>query len=214
MKKITHTRAKFLSPVTLYLDDINEIVNKIRSVHSEVEFATKDFVFDSLDELKEKKGYKLKDLSISGGMHNVSLDIRRLVYLHAFGGSEANSELWDKLKEFLKNKSGWLAKILNIKVWGIIFGIWLLISGIILEITKQRPEFYRLAKDIVTTSFFIIAFFLLVSLLVLLKGSTVYLEERHKVPGFWEKYRDNIIMMIVGGIITFFIQFLIKSVFK
>lgn len=207
MKKRIPSLSKFLSPVTLYLDDINEIVDKMHSVTPEVSFATKDYGFDSLEEVREMKGDKLKELYITGGRYDISVDIKKhSVYLHTWGGSEANAALWHSLREYLKRKSGWHSRFLNIGAWSIIFAFWLIGSLILLTITERRAEVYHSAKSLTFVTGGITLFFLILCFLNLWKGSKIYLDRRHKVGNFWERNRDEIIKGIIyaliGGVIT------------
>jgi hypothetical protein len=219
MEKKSHSLLNYLSPVKLYLDDIEEIINKIQFVCSKVKIANKDYEFDSIEEFINNSGKKIKELSIDGRSPNISIDIKKFkINLFTTGETEAVIGLWYNLKEFLKSKSAWYSRFLNAWVWGLTLWSFLFISKIILDITISYPEVYKVVNVFSIVILAILLLFFLLSLLKHWNGSTIHLERRHKASNFWERNRDNIITGLIGAIIgatiTLAGQFLIKSISK
>jgi len=225
MKKKRSDLSRHLSPVKLFLNDIEEIITIIQSVCPEVNIANRDYEFESFEELKENSGHRLKELKISGhstvlsNRSYVSLDIKKYdIFLYSGAESEAVVGVWYTLKEFLQKKAGWISRFLNAVVWFWIFWIWLLISVILLETTKKYIEVHNIVEPFAIIALGAAFLFLLLSLLKHWRGSIIYLERKHKVSNFWERNRDNIITGLIGAIIgatiTLAGQFLIKSISK
>ena len=211
MKKKLHSISKHLPPVKLYLDDVNEIVSRLQSLCSKIEYSTKNYEFESLDELKQNCGSNLKELAIQGRSPYISVDIRKHdVHLYTSGESETTIGLYYSLKEFLQQKSGWYSKFLNIWLWGTLLWIFLIVFSNVIKELKDLPDILKYFYIFLSFIFF----FFLLSLLNRWKGSTIYLENRYKVSNFWERNKDKIITTIIGALIGTFLTILFRFIFK
>jgi len=212
MKKRTKSLRQELPPCTLFLDDIEEIIQKMKAVTSDIKFANKDYEFDSLKELIKNSGNKIKELDISG--YGISVDIEKhRISIYVSGYKEKDIGIFYTLREFLKNKAGWLRRFLRPWRWWLIFWFSLMGIGIICVIIKNVPEL-KMFVDIFSIILGLMLFCWVISLLLMWKGSTIYLERRHKVSKFWERNRDTIIVgiitAIIGGIVVGIITYFLK----
>lgn len=216
MKRKANFLLKSLPPVRLYLDDIDDFIHKIQSVCEKIKFSTKDYEFESFEELKENCGKKIKELTITGislsPWMTISISVKKFaVHLSTDGTSETIIGIWHSLKSSLQKQSGWYSSFLIPWFWFIILAFSMSGLGIYLDASHSNPSpklfFFNPIFDSV-------AFLLILSLLIRWKGSTIYLERRHLVPGFWTRNLDDIIKLIIGAAIGVGGTLLSKYLFK
>jgi len=203
-------------PVKLYLDDVDDFIYKIQSVCEKIEFSTKDYEFESLEELKNNSGKKIKELTITGislsPWMNISISVKKFeVHLSTHGKSEAIRGLWHSLRSSLQKKSGWYSRFLIPWFWAIILMCSVLGMGIYLGTSHSTPSPKMFFLNPISAS---AAFLLILSFLIRWKGSTIYLKRRHLVPGFWTRNLDDIIKVIIGAAIGVGGTLLSKYLFK
>lgn len=213
MKKRADDQDKKFPPCTLFLDDIEEIIQQIKSVTSDIGISDKSYEFDSIEELIQNSGSKIKELKLRG-RYGISVNIaKHSIYLFVSGYDEKYIGVFYILREFLKSKVGWLRRFLRPMRW--LFIVWFSLIGvpIISTIIKHKPEL-KVIDQIYTIIFGLMLLFYVISLLLTWKGSTIYLERRHKVSKFWERNRDTIIVgiitAIIGGIVVGIITYFLK----
>ncbi|MFA4973118.1 MAG: hypothetical protein WC683_10910 [bacterium] len=206
-KKIKHLSTS-LPPVKLYADDIDFIVSNIKTVCSELKFSDSCNEYDSFDDLKLNNGSKIKEISICGRDKDcyayIAVEVEKYgIYLYSNRDTPTFAGVWFALKDYLKRKSGWYSRFLNIWFWA--FFSWVLLI-ILLTSSKASLKVTYLAYIVLSVSFF----FLVMSALIKWKGSTVYLEKKYKILGFWEKNRDQVISLVSVGIIVALIESLLR----
>lgn len=211
MKKKSKFISKYLNPVKLYMDDIDEIVSKIQHICSELEFSDKDYEYDSLEELIKHSGDKLRELSIIGREPYISLDITKYnIGLYTAGESDEAVCLFYFFKDFLRNKSKWYWKFLKPFVWGN-----MLIPATFIFLAAWFAN--GISSGVARVAFVVLSIIFLLFILSILKyleGSTIYLKKRYKVISFLERNRDNIVMAIITGIIFLIGTIVSKFIFK
>lgn len=210
MRKKAFFLEKDLLPVKLYKDDIDEIIKNIKGcfLNGEIKFSNEDYEFESLEEMKQHCGNKVKNLSIEAWLPNefpyssFSLEISSKVLLSSHGTSEGVKGLWYSLKEFLQRKSGLHAKILRSGIWGFILFI-LSILGVFLIIgmREKYPQQTEMISKVYVVVLCILLVFWILSIIHKWKGSIVFLDHKHEVSGFWERNRDQIITGIIYTVI-------------
>ena len=86
MKSLSKTMEQRLPPLKLYLEDVEFIVEKFRSLSPDVRISTADYTLQSASELSDTKAKVLKELSLSILRPNLALNLLqngctlRLVY--------------------------------------------------------------------------------------------------------------------------------------
>jgi len=196
-----------LSPVTLYIDDISEILEKMEHVCKEIKLGDEKYKYESLEELKKHRGNKVKEIEICGYYPFLTLEIGKYVNISTSGETEAVIGLWYSLKDYLKRKSPWYSKILTAGSWGISSLLLLsLLPLVLITFPKIKEPYFNVMA--------ISGFFYILSFLVRLKGSTIYLERKHQISNFWGRNRDKIIMLLIGSILTLLGALFMKFVFN
>lgn len=189
-----------MKPVTLYLEDIQEILDKL-DICEEIELSDDDYEYDSLDELKERKGKKLKTLNINGHRPYIHVDIRKHdVRLYLDSSSTNAIARFFYLKDFLSHKSSWYTKIFNYFVWYIITLVYLFTAMSVLAYFKipfTNPFFLIITGIIILSD--------ILSAYLYFQGSSIHLESKNLVESFFSRNSDAIILVIIGAILGGFI---------
>lgn len=211
MRKKATSKGKHLKSVILYLDDINEILDKL-DICSEIEFSDGEYEYNSLDEIKGKKGNKLRTLSINGHDPYISIGINKYnIWLYTDGSSTDAITRFAYLKDFLNGKSPWYSKIFNVWFWYIAgLAYFLTVPILLLKYFKIDPltnHFFLIITGIIILCAFLTAY-------VHFKGSSIHLESKHHVKNFFSRNGDNITILVIGIIIGWLLNLISKLVFK
>lgn len=190
----------------LYLDDIERIVDAVKAQLPQVVFRDQDYEYESLEELKERHGARVKQIEIVGrnperfGGITINIEGRRVAL---FGDSDYEL-LWHQIRAMVNARLPWYAKIIAPNFWGPLLLI--LASQYVWFIDKQTKAFTPPAwfHVLVTASAILFAF----SVWQVTVNRGVVLERRHAVRGFVSRNFDRLLMLAIGGLLTLLGKFI------
>lgn len=193
MKKLHRKEFVNLPAVSLYRDDLDEIV-LLLSADRAVRISDGEFEFDSLDELAKKRGATPSTLELDTDFGAVGLKIRRLKFSFLWG-SESPSYL--QIRELLRKRTTFLAKVFVWKAW--------LPSAVLLYVLDLAGPTLGVNQSggVVVRALSIAAVVgLLASQLVQGGvGSSANLTLRHETSTFWSRNGDKILLAMVSAIL-------------
>jgi hypothetical protein len=189
--------------VSLYRDDLEEMIDVLRASASGVVISDDKYEYDSLDELETEKGTMLDEINIktplpmkleAKGMSFVILELKKEALIFA-GGPESEIPFL-KLKEIIQSKRSWLYKIFNPWVWGSAACLFASLLAY-LHFVKTLPYAIGLLILVPVIVGFVIS---------LLERSNIFfsinLSKRHAVSTFWSRNKDKIILILVTSAIS------------
>ena len=213
MKKIQKfSFSERLSYAPLHLDDLERIVDAIKEKLPQVLFKDEEYEYESLDEMKEKLGLRVKQIAIVGSIRdpltrevNLSIEGRR-IWLRADAEYEL---LWHQIAAIVKGRVPWHFKLVAPWIWG-----WLL-SMLVIQyasfIDKQTKVFAPPVwlHVMVIVSALLFAF----SIWQIAINRGVFLDRRHTVKGFISRNFDRLLMLGIGGLLTLLGKFVYSWLF-
>lgn len=112
MREITKSHGQRLEPVKLYLDDLERIVEVLRSVSSDIRITTGQYALDNLGELPLLKREFLRELEITIREPHVSLECSHSgIWLYISDDNPISRGLFDKVREILLQRRRLLAPL-------------------------------------------------------------------------------------------------------
>lgn len=214
MQKISRPFRKELPNVVLYLDDLQEIVEKFKKLNGVSEgkafFGDGEHSYDSLDEITQNNKPKIKHLAMTVLWPLFSIEIGRWgVKFSANCETDAHRGVASVIAELLEERCPWYARFFDPRYWGTALFATLFIANMFAYQLGSLAAIQPAVKDVL----FLLAIVTAYSLLQKLKGSTIYLEKRHKVNSFWENNGNGIILLGIGALITLAAEYLFKLIF-
>jgi len=214
-KKKTLEGHTLLKPVRLYLDDLEHIIERMERDDLGIIISDTDSEYESLEEISEYRGSVITNISITGRKKedlpyiqiSFSCDNIALI-LH--GEDEKLTILWHEFKGFLKSKFQWHQFILNPWIWlFVLLGspailVWSMVFGAPTEFVIPTYFIFLGCASVP----------LLISYLLRQYYPLLYLDRRHKIMNFWQRNRDNIFLLIIGGLLGATIKWLLDRLFQ
>jgi len=215
MKKIEKdTFSEDLEGIRLFRDDLEEIVQTMNGLSTDVVISDDYNRYDSFDELLQHRGERPLALDIncrkSQPFQSVSLSFNKnTASLHSFGGAEAHAMIYE-LRDYVKNKIPKLYRLFDPSFW---FMILCLVFSLNIYVNPKLSSFLSF-KGTISAVF--------VGVLVVFFGSFAYrrlsfgvfLTKRHS-GNVIKRNKDKIILLIIGGLIgvvgTLLIQWIASS---
>jgi len=213
MKKIeTTTITTYIGKTKLYLDDVEYVMSKLRSLDLNVEISDADNVYDSLEELRSIKGINLKLINFIGKPKDLSFGF--ILIRLSDQGSAVHVERSEKLlgiayeiEKFLKTRRRKMIYAFfnsqNAKA-NIMVNIILALAIYFYSITQKLPFNYFVWVSIIMLWVFI--FFLCE--LNSDCNSKIELDRKHNLK-FYEKNKEKILLASIGAVIGAVITLLI-----
>lgn len=194
-------RHKF-PPTPLYRSDLEDIISVAQSRELAILISDDQYEYESLDDLKENKGSRIKNLTItltpddsrlrtltikfnSDGVILASPKMDKLVYA------------WHEIKEIIERQVPWYSRFIRPLTWayGAIF---------ILFISPKKDQI-REGMEWVTTACVaggsVMLFLSLISFVYLKQNRGVHLQREHEVQRFWDRYGEKLILLIAGTVL-------------
>lgn len=213
MQKKIRSHGEVLKPVTLYLDDLEKIVDILRQVSDSAEISTKETILSNLNELTKLKRESLNELYIRLDEPYISLNLMPNTIWLFIGKDEPISRgLFEQIKHVLGRRTCSCAWLINSPwIMGLLLGI---------GINLFSPGIAEGNWLDVASGGFIIC----LSILLFLYGynrkfrkySIIIPKYRSEAPSFFKRNADaillNIISAILGGIITFAVAKLTEAI--
>lgn len=194
----------------LYLEDIEEIIEKLSSKSLNVKMYDNKNIYENINEVIEQKGKNPIKLIIEGKgtgiFQNINVHIEKNeIWVHSIG-SELMYSYGIEINEFIKSKRVWYFYILNKNLLFInSFFLFALFQLLIDKSTKLLIFPWLIWVFIVLFSLLFFA------IIVKYFWSSLSLVRRHEY-GFFRRNKDSIILTIIsaimGSLLTILIQYL------
>ena len=205
MKKVTYDRTQFVPPVKLYRDDLDQLLADLSGQFGAVKIADSEFEYDTLDELGQKRGSKIKELLVQASSWEetssfLAISFNRQVYgTHIYGRGPKTELNFPKVREFLISHRNMVPHYLKWFAWAVLTLVALFILA---------------NYNWTTTTHWVSGSFrlLTVALVGLLFGfainiffqhgrfNAISLNLRHKSPSFWSRNKDKIMIAFISAI--------------
>ena len=192
----------------LYLEDLEEIIEILKSYSLTVTISDDKYSFDSLEEAKEYRGKKTSSLTIEASKQGTEdpLIIEFSIagaHLYTNNTNVFHSALY-QIKTLFERQQTWRDTLYK----GGWFWFILALSGTFVD---PKPRFGDAGKGI---SILIAIFATLMGVLSTFHNSKkgkIYLVRRHETANYWIEHRDRFIFAIIGGVISGIIIFGIRG---
>ena len=202
-RKESTTASKSFSVPRPHLDEIERVVNILEEGDFSVAFSDQKYEYESLGELIEKRGYTIKRLEIEAQGANdshIKLESVRVVFekseasINRFGRSDKLDGVWLWLQDLLSNYARWYHSLFNAWLWVVSFFVVVGIGNAMLEVWPRANIAVWILSLLLLSAVMFVG-----SLFVRLQTDVVVMERRHR-SGFWQRNKDNIILLILGSI--------------
>jgi hypothetical protein len=105
MQKLMHSRIELLRPVTLYLEDIEQIVEILQQVSGKVELHTEEYVLEDLEQLAELKSESINEFHIMIRDPFISLELMPYrIDLYIEKDEPMSRGLFEQIKQILASR--------------------------------------------------------------------------------------------------------------
>jgi hypothetical protein len=199
--------------VTLFRDEIDNILTILTTSCESITISDDQYQYDSLEELQEKQGNTIKNISLAGHKPFITLQVKQdMPYVILSGGNHEDSLVpYTKVKELLqRHRRSILTTIFH--PISAVSGFILLIAVLVVIDVKAG---FRIPKDWVWVLVFAIGLSIAYTAATIRLGafSFINLSRRHQQKSFWARNKDaiitGIISAIVGGIIALIVARLV-----
>jgi hypothetical protein len=203
-KKNSSYFEKFM-PVTLYLDDLEEIIGYLKNVADNIFIETDEYEYKSLDELLSNTDCEtIYDLELASGDQKVNiltkitlnLETNRIL-LYRSDNEERLRGGFEKIKDVLKERERTYLRYLLIP-WSV--------NATLIGLGLFVMKFWFYLPPFVSP---IAIFIMLVGCIGLVwylvreknKYSIIVLKRRSNQISFWKRYKDQIWLLVIGAIV-------------
>jgi hypothetical protein len=205
MKRIEGGRwGEFVPAVSLYLDDVEMIIEDLRRGGLQVRFSDAEYEFADLDECIEVRGVSPSSLNIDAtaeGFSAVSLHIKRWFpygALWLYASSEASQQVAFRIRELLDRRRRWSTQLLVPRFW---WGVAVLI--VVVELIGLIPRLRTTINPLLLPllAFPAVGVALFSGLVSRGFGSRINLAHKHAATTIWSRNREKVIFGAIGGAI-------------
>jgi hypothetical protein len=188
----------------VFLDDLEHILALLNEKGFTPQITEGDWLFESLDDLKENRGLKPRAVKIAAdgenNAHSIFLSFGAWGHAHiSYSGDDATRLLWSDIRGVISPDRFWRRPEAPIML------LWL--APILIWIDPHKPSALTLWLYIMTFST------LVLFSVYNFARPTVYLERRHAAAGFWTRNGEKIVLALVSAVIGAAVTLLVKSLF-
>jgi hypothetical protein len=195
----------------LYLDDLEQIIDLLKEQSSGIAFKNKEYEFESLDELKEKLGLKVRYIEIESKSGNgfwseglrLTIDDREI----RIRGGEKTELLVAKIAGIIKARVPWYSILIRSGLWTLL--LYCVLS--FLYFVSVKAELVVIGLNLLTAS---LLFLLIFSLWVNATSRGIFLFRKHEVKGLFTAYRRDLILIVISAVVGGLIAKLIERAFS
>ncbi len=208
MKKLPLSHREKLNQSKFYLDDIENIVEIFREASGEVRIETKGYALDSVQELANLGSETINDLKISIQHPHVKLELQNfIIELYIGDDSPLSRGIFEKVKAIVNKKNKSFISTLRNSAFGVGLSSAFLFLGVIAAF-QQSWSLVTLALIAAITCAFWARWawnehFGRYSIIMLKK------QAEHK--SFVERNKDQIILIIVSGLVGAIITYILTE---
>lgn len=207
MKKKIKTLSRNFPAVNIYLDDIDEIVSALNEGGGQTLFESRDYEFESIDELRENFGNNVSDLEIKNYTPYANVSFSRSLNgsVKVYVSPDSNNDigLYHRLCSIIEKRIKFLSKVFN-KPLGILSFIMFTIFSF--SISKLATIFSL--KSLLLLFVTILTLGILVIIYQVGIPLSVTLTKKKDAKPFLLRKKDEIIMLIVGASVALFFKYL------
>lgn len=194
-------RHKF-PPIPLYRSDLEEIVRIGHGRELRVRIADDQYDYENLDDLKENKGNRIKKLTLTLAPENfaypsITIEVDNDGVLLRSSKDDKLVPVWHEIKDAIEKQLPWYARYMRPLSWAYGALIFLLLSPKKEQI-REGMEWIASAWIGVGSFMFLLS---LLSVLYLKRSRGVYLQREHEVQGFWDRYGEKLVFLILGTVL-------------
>lgn len=189
-------------PIPFYRSDLEEIVRIAETRELQVRISDDKYEYESLDDLKENRGNRIKKLTLTLTPQNstytsITIEIDNDGVLLRSSKDDKLVSVWHEIKDAIEKQAPWYARFMKPLSWsyGALIFIWLSPKK---EQIREGFEWVVIIW-ISVASFMILLSFL--SVLYLNRSRGIYLQREHEVQGFWDRYGEKLVFLVLGTII-------------
>ncbi|OIQ96978.1 hypothetical protein GALL_210450 [mine drainage metagenome] len=202
-KSSSFSRLRFrFPPLRLYRPDIEEIIHIAEGGELIVKLSDDSYDFESLDDLIENRGKRIKKLNINlvpkdSAYEYVTIDVDTDGITITATKNEKLALIWHEIKEVIGNKQPWYARFMRPFSWGA--------GGILLLVLAPKREQIQVGSEWTLHLWvgLMLLCFLMYGLsgLYLFKSKGIYLQREHEIEGFWGRYGEKIVLLVIGTVL-------------
>lgn len=182
-------------PVVIWLEDLAEIVSTLNENAKDVHISTNDYLFGTVEELKEHFGTQTQfAMEVTGSTPYVRLELTRLwVKLHVSAGPHS-AQLFHDIDVVLAGRQR-----------SIFYSWWWLLA--ILALGAAPHFFPEQATPMLVVQSVIGVWYLWVMFTTLRRTTVVNLQRRSEARPFLERNKDQLLLLLIGGIVGGLVTF-------
>jgi hypothetical protein len=182
-------------PVEIWLEDLAQIVSTLKENAKEVHISTEDYLFATVEELKEHFGTQTQfAMEVTSLNPYVRLEFTRLsVQMHVAAGPQA-AQLFHDIDVVLARRQR-----------SIFYSSWWVVA--ILALGAAPRFFPEQAMPMLVVQSVIGVWFLWVMFTSVRRTAVVNLQRRSELRPFFERNKDQLLLLLVGGIIGGLVTF-------
>lgn len=194
-------RHKF-PPIPLYLSDLEEIVRIGQSRELRVQISDDKYDYESLDDLKENRGNRIQKLTLTLAPENsaytsITVEIDSDGVLLRSSKDDKLVLVWHEIRDTIEKQAPWYARFMKPLSWayGALLFLWL---------SPKKEQIQEGLEWIASLWIGFASFMFLLSLLAVLylnRSRGVYLQREHEVQGFWDRYGEKLVFLILGTVL-------------
>lgn len=198
MEKIIKSYSEDFKPVTLFLDDLEDIVGIFKEVSNKVEIIADEYKLDDSDEFSKLRKEMVDSLIIRSLEPWISLSIEYVdsnIYLDQ--DTALSRGILEKVKEILKRRRRRFSWLSRDNLVGVFFSLFsLVLFFLIYKGISQKSFLYILLGifDLLFGSLFI-------RFCVKLGRNIIYLKRHAESKSFWKRRKDEIIIAVISAIV-------------
>ncbi len=201
-------------PVTLYLDDITQIIEVLDKRGVKYSISDIEYNYDSLEDVKSNCSEYIKDLSITAKFDNFDyfmLEFKRGAIILKSSKSDTNTLIFNDIFSIIERRSSWYLRLINSKIFTctclLIFLIaWIIKANLVAAIPSQS---YWLEVVIVFSSYFYLISFSYNNIL----KPKIYLKNKEQVKGVSRENYVRLTFVVIGALIGAFAKTIFERIF-
>lgn len=208
MKKLPQPVLKHLPPLTLYLDDIADVVSLLQTLSQQVYIFTDKHQYEDPSELSHEEGKKLRRLTITAVSGSVGITLTLgpsnvVLFLSDQSSPPELGVFYQVQDSFLKHKN----HLVTALIWLSYLLIPISIGVVAFTITTHNlTQAFLIASVILSLCLFLCG--VLIAILQKLFHTTIILKKRAEAPSWWERNWEKLLTLVIGIVLGWLSKFL------
>ncbi len=211
MEKLPKSIYRSLPLLRVYLDDLQEIENILKEhFDGKVEVRTKDYKIDSVEELQKLKDTQINHIRFIGGTFDLDVELKPdNGNIYCTQDCPLNRGIVSQIEELLlKRKRRFdinLAKLWWVAlIYSLVTLFWFIKSGFSISI--------KVSLALTGGSILIMTYYYYIWRADNRRHSIVILKHKTESPSFWQRNKDQIWLLLIGGVVGSFLTLLVQLI--